>query len=106
MRGEKPHFRIKTTRFDHTFPYRNEVRRTITEPTESKIGMLSRLPKRTLFVVVGIFVLAFAYYFYSITPTPQPQNAALAAIVGVLLVLIPTVPYVRGPAMEKKWEED
>jgi hypothetical protein len=99
---EKPCFSFRKTTFDHTFPFRDQVKQTVLEPVEGKISVIPRLPKRTILIVLGILVLALTTYFYS----SQPQNAPLATVVGVLLVLLPIIPYLRGPAPERKWQQD
>lgn len=98
---ERPRYKLRETQFVHAFPFREQVRRIIHEPAEGKITVLPRIPMPTFVFVIGAIILAFAFFFYS----SQPQNAGLAAFVGILLVLLPVVPYLKGPAPERKWEE-
>ena len=86
---------------DQTFPYRAEVEHIVLAPAESKLKRLSRLPAKSVLVLVGASILALAYYLF----TTEPQNALLPAFIGALLVLIPTIPFIRGPSQEKKWQE-
>lgn len=102
LREKIPHIRMIDAKFDHTFPFRTEIKRILLEPAESKITMVLRLPLRSIIVLIGVILLGIAYYLYP----SGAQNAAFAAVVGALLVLVPTIPFIRGPTGGGRWQEE
>ncbi len=97
-------FQLEAASFDGNFPFFSEARRIILEPTESKFAALSRLPRQTIAVIVGISFLALAMYL-SYPPTNQVTQQALAsALIGLGSLFVGLVPFIRGPVSRKEWE--